>query len=757
MKHFVFFFFAVIGFCSDVKAQGNAVTLPNLSPSAKVYLDDMRHGRTPASEMYVYKQLQDGHKYISALIKVADAPLAANNLQGIGAVIGTKAGNIWTVNVPVSQVVTFTTLSGIEYIQLDEPVFPQLYQARKTTRVDSVHKGYNLPMPYSGENVLMGIMDFGFDYNHPAFYDTTGTRYRIKKVWEMNGTGNPPAGYAYGTEVIDTFNIKARGTDNALQIHGTGVAGIAAGSGYGSCLTSDRFRGMAYASDFVLVGVRRDSIGNEWMSSGFSDFLDGVNYMFNYATSVSKPIVANISWGSQSGPHDGTSLFNQACNSITGVGKILVMSAGNEGTEKLHLYKAFTPADTVINTFLTFSSPAVKRTWVDVWGDTGKTFCAKATLYHNGVAGNSTGFVCIDNQVHNTYLLGANGTDTCYVQFITSSSEFNSKPRLIVNINDKATDSVGISIKGTDGTIDMWDEYYYYGFPYHYSSEFSNLGQAGAVTGNTITTVSDMGAAASVLLVGAYASKVNYADVNGNNWSYSGYVAAGNLVPFSSRGPMIDGRIKPDITAPGLTIATSISSYDTSLTPTGSNSSSVVCQFTHPLTNKKYYFSEFSGTSASSPAAAGIVALMLQADPTLTPAQVKNILFATAIKDNFTGALPTQGNNNWGHGKINAYGALKMMTQQTGVYQFSGARQLDVLLFPNPNKGTFTLDYLSNAADKVQVEVTNLTGKIVYNTSWSVAGGLNRQSFHVADVATGIYIVRVVAADAVATIRMSIN
>src|SRR3569832_2237229 len=149
--------------------------------------------------------------------------------------------------------------------------------------------------------------------------------------------------------------------------------------------------------------------------------------------------------------------------------------------------------------------------------------------------------------------------------------------------------------------------------------------------GTSIITTDINSAAKAVLLVGAYASKTSFTDINGNPWSYSGYVTTGKLVPFSSRGPMIDGRVKPDITAPGLTLATAFSSYDTSYTATGSNSSGTVLQYLDPITGHNFYYGEFSGTSASSPCVAGIVALLLQADPTLAPYQVQDIIATTAI------------------------------------------------------------------------------------------------------------------------------
>lgn len=730
---------------TNAVAQQGRDSKPKLSPLTKKYLQEISAPGMNREQLqgYAYRKHADGRVYLCAIIKVANETSALQSLNTIGAIVGTKAGNIWTVQVPPDQALEFVQISGISYIQIDEPVYPVLNMARQTTRVDSVHNGFNLPMPYSGKNVIMGVIDFGFDYNHPTFYDSLHSAYRINRVWELNGVGTPPAGYSYGNEITDTALIKSQGTDDARQMHGTSTAGIAAGSGFGSNAANNRFRGVAYEAEYVLVGVRRDTIASQWMQGSFSDFLDGVNYIFSYAASAGKPAVVNISWGSQSGPHDGTTLFNQACDNLSGPGKIIVMSAGNEGTEKIHLSKTFTPADTVVSTFLAFSSEVYKRTWVDVWGDTGKTVCGQVTLYSNGIPGNTTNFSCIDDSVHDHILIGANGIDTCFVQFISSSSDFNGKPRMTIDIYNKAGDSVGVSLKANDGSIDVWNEYYYYGFPYAYSCWFDSLSQSWAVNGNTVSTVSDMGSAQSVLLVGAYASKVAFTDINGNSWTYSGYVLPGRLVPFSSRGPMIDGRIKPDINAPGLTLATSVSSYDTSYTPVGTRSSYVISGWLDTLSNQSYYYAEFSGTSASAPCASGIVALLLQANPLLTPQQVKDLIIASAITDIYTGTIPPAGTNNWGHGKINAYGAMKLLLQQmVGVYHFVG-QKLDCVLFPNPNNGNFNLNYVGEKDENLHIEVYGMSGGLLTSLTWHVTAGFNQKPLEITNFSAEALLVRV--------------
>lgn len=738
----IYTLFLSAGLALHVQAQSGSEK-PGLSPVTRMYLSDLGNlsGNETRPEGYLYKKRSDGIICISAIIKIREGKSASLDaaLRACNISVGTRAGSIWTVQVPVDRMPSFTALKEIEYIQMDEPVIPNLDVARGTTRVDSVHQGILLPQGYSGKNVLVGIMDFGFDYNHPTMYDTSGNRYRILKAWEMNASGTPPAGFSYGMEITDTTALKTRLTDDTHQTHGSGVAGLAAGSGYG---TGGRLRGMAYESDMILVGVRRDSLGGQWLTGGFSDFIDGVNYMMQQATALGRPIVINISWGSHSGPHDGSSLVNQAFDAMSGPGKLIVMSAGNEGGNNLHLSKTFTPTDSVLNTFLQFSSTPVKRTWIDIWGDTAKTFCVKTSLYTSGgVEGNSTGIICIDNTTKTHTLISKNGLDTCFVQTITSASEYNMKPRVTINIYNKSNDSVGIRVSGTDGAIDMWNEYYYYGYTYRYNCAFSNMGYSWASNGNRDMTISDMGAGKSVLLVGAYISRTKFTNLDGTPLGYTG--TPGQITSFSSKGPYADGRIKPDITAPGLTIATSCNSQDADYLPGGASAQLLVDKFVHPISGKTYYYSEFSGTSASSPIAAGIVALLLQIDPKLTPARLSALLGETAITDFFTGALPAAGTNVWGKGKINAYGAVRSLLKELNIRSVSGSENLDLVLMPNPSAGTFHLDLIEAKPANYTLSVQDLSGRTVLTKIWKTESGHNVLPLNLTNLAKGTYLISV--------------
>ena len=114
---------------------------------------------------------------------------------------------------------------------------------------------------------------------------------------------------------------------------------------------------------------------------------------------------------------------------------------------------------------------------------------------------------------------------------------------------------------------------------------------------------------------------------------------------FSSYGPTLDGRLKPNVSAPGVNVESSLSSFRDG---TYSVTSSV------DFDGATYDFAKLSGTSMSSPAAAGVVALMLEANPELTPGDVRTILEWTAREDEDTGTLPAEGDHVWGHGKVTA-------------------------------------------------------------------------------------------------------
>ena len=708
-----------------------------LSAFTKHFLTEFKNlkGKSAHVSGYNYKQI-DGKLYISSLIKV-NSDVSETDLNSRGILIGTKAGHIWTAQIPVESVQTLTAIKGISYIEFDMPVVPCLDSARKQTRADSAQKGIYLPETVTGRNVVVGVIDAGFDFNHPTFYDTTNNLYRIRKVWAQKITGTHPAGFSYGAEMTDSNAIRYRGSDTTILSHGTHVTGIAAGTGYGSNAGNSRFRGMAFESDIVLVGIMPSP--SEWVTAGESDIIDGMNYIYTYATSVGKPAVVNLSWGSTLGPHDGNSLFSEACDALTGTGKIFVCAAGNNGEDTVHLMKTFTPADSVVSTFVTFSpylDSTNQSTWVDVWGDSGKAFCLNIKLYDTTTAIDSTGFICIADTTRSFSLIGSNG-DTCFVTLSMVDTEYNGKPHAFVTFYSRVHDNICLQAGATSGVVNMWEGYVlppegYYGY-------FKKLTYPWAVSGDAIMTVSDIGCTRSALTVGAYTSKTSFRNISGASLYYPG-ATIHHIAPFSSFGPTEDNRIKPDITAPGFALASSVNSYDATYNLGGSNYSSVISADT--VGPRIYRYAMLAGTSMASPCAAGIVGMMLQINPTMNPDDVKAAIALTALTDTYTGTLPAGGTNTWGHGKINAYGAIRYLA---GVLSVSNENidPMDCILYPNPTKGLFTLLYNSKKNEELTIELYDVTGKLVNKTTWNVTNGTNNKQFNFGSEKHGMYYTRV--------------
>jgi hypothetical protein len=295
----------------------------------------------------------------------------------------------------------------------------------------------------------------------------------------------------------------------------------------------------------------------------------------------------------------------------------------------------------------------------------------------------------------------------------------------------------------------MWEGYVFP--PEGYYGAFKKLGYPWAVSGDVNMTVSDIGSTRSAITVGAYTSKVSFININKFPLGYSGAVR-GKIAPFSSFGPTEDNRIKPDITAPGFAIASAISSYDATYNPNGSNYSSVISADTDAVSGRAYRYAMLAGTSMASPCVSGIVAMMLQLSPSLTPGDVQNIINTTAITDAYTGVLPAAGNTTWGHGKINAYGAVKYLYRQLGV-QSVNMDPLDCILYPNPNNGGFTITYTGKKGEQLTVAIYDIAGRIVHTQYWFVNSGYNSRQLNVPALAKGIYFTKVASATGYTVIK----
>ncbi|CAA6826989.1 MAG: Unknown protein, partial [uncultured Aureispira sp.] len=728
------------------QAQNNE--LATLSANTKQYLwkQENRSSGSKILPECVYRQDANGKIYLASLIKVKPT-INESALKALGILVGSKSKDIWTAYVPLEEVKAFSELPGIAAIELDRPTGITMDSARIQTHVDSVHNGINLPQAYDGAGVVLGVIDAGFDYTHPANFDTSYTRFRLKSVWEQKGSGTAPAAFGYGAEYIDSTSIFNKGFDAMTFSHGTHVAGIAGGSGYGGPAgNNERFRGMAYNSDLVYVGILPEL--NTWLNTGLTDMIDGINYIYDYAATVNKPAVANLSWGNPIGPHDGLALFSQACDNATGPGKIFVLSAGNNGGSKVHLQKTFSPSDTMVRTVLEFGAGLPSKTnWVDIWGDTAHSFCLEFELRNIlGAVDNSTTY-CIDDQTHQVILIG-NNNDTCFITLTSVSSDINGKTHVLLDVYSRVAEQLIISVIGQTGKVDMWQGYVldargYYG-------AFSKGVYPFTTSGDDAMSASDIASTHSAIAVGAYTSKATFTNISGNSISFGQSLY--DIATFSSKGPTADGRTKPNITGPGTAIGSAVNSVDAVYASSGTNYNLVMNEFVSPLNGTTYSYAMSQGTSMSSPAVAGIIALMLQVNPALTPSQIQTILYNTAIQDSYTGTISATGDNDWGWGKINAYAAVAASLNITGIYHEPN-RLLKALLYPNPSTKNYTIELQTTKSETIEIALIDITGRYLDQIEWNVHSGVNHIQPNWDERTPGIYFVHLKGQDGAMNIK----
>ena len=106
-----------------------------------------------------------------------------------------------------------------------------------------------------------------------------------------------------------------------------------------------------------------------------------------------------------------------------------------------------------------------------------------------------------------------------------------------------------------------------------------------------------------------------------------------------------------------------------------------------------------SGTSMATPCVAGTIALMLSKDPELTPAEIDEILERTALP------LSTHKSNDFGSGRIDALAAVNAVN-----YDGIPESQPDVIVYPNPSSGDFTI----RCEGMKRIEVYSIDGRLVH-------------------------------------------
>lgn len=234
----------------------------------------------------------------------------------------------------------------------------------------------NPPLALQGSGVIVGFVDTGIDYREAVFRREDGSS-RILSIWDQTiQTGEPPEGFAYGTEYRRADIDRALAAAEPETVvpstdtngHGTKMASAAAGSLLDQGLT---FRGAAPLADIAVVKLKgakaylRDYYLIDDRAEAFAenDIMEAVNYLQQMAVAFSRPVVIVIGLGTNMGSHDGTSALDSYLNIVAGRrSRVVVVGGGNEG-DREHHYENFMPSNVEIRV-----AGQMKGFCAEIWG-----------------------------------------------------------------------------------------------------------------------------------------------------------------------------------------------------------------------------------------------------------------------------------------------------------------------------------------------------------------------------------------------------
>ncbi len=222
-------------------------------------------------------------------------------------------------------------------------VSPQIPDTENTT----ANEKYKL----LGQGIMIGIVDTGIDYRHPAFMNNDKTS-RIISIWDQTiQDGKPPQGFTYGTEYGKAAINDALLYEDPLSVvpttdnngHGTAIASIAAGTPSKEPV----FSGIVPNAELAVVKLKEAkanlkmifSVPEDKLCFQESDIVLGVRYLTGISQRLKRPIVICIALGSSQGSHDGRGVLSTYLESLVQHPDLgITISAGNEGNNNRHYF-----------------------------------------------------------------------------------------------------------------------------------------------------------------------------------------------------------------------------------------------------------------------------------------------------------------------------------------------------------------------------------------------------------------------------------
>lgn len=626
------------------------------------------------------QRLKADKNVLTTILLEEGSQLADETLAQYGVQVIKRLPTMVIAYVPMSQLAPLSEAEGIR--QVDTGGQKRLFndRSRQASSVTAVHdmnvvnSMADVPVQYRGQGVLVAIIDNEIDLAHPAFRNADGST-RIKQAMEFEVDYETEELYynIYDEEHIDEAIQDTK--DREVEVgHGTHVASIAAGS---TAVLPDGhpmkdYYGMAPEADLLLYDVP--------LISGEADVFLALTNAFDMADQLHRPLVVNMSVGTLSACLDASDPFNTRLQALVDAydmsGKIICISAANSGhtpiTVQLDCDKPIVDNDWTAQHSMAFISQNIAQPKDADGDDEGSEDAEESVIYLNDAAlefyshDDHTPAVKIDvfdKATHEKVLSIPMLTSEQYEQ-AESRWDFNDAG---ADIECKANTIYGAELTANNRTILRCDISINSAVPVYMiatlytkdegmqvdgcitnGANFAEL--EGCVSGNNWGTLNMWATSDNVITVGSYNTRQEFVDLLGKVGQTND---EGDISYFSSYRHPHYGTPKPEITAPGSLI---LSAYHHNVAW-----ESVAVAYTMMYDGTEHLWGYMQGTSMSSPATTGIVALWLQANPMLTRDDVVDIMAQTSDYDAYCEADPLR----FGLGKINAKRGIDLILSNT--------------------------------------------------------------------------------------------
>lgn len=556
-----------------------------------------------------------------------------------------RRGNIVAVNLPVSQAESLAGTAWIERAELSHERHPLLDHAIAFGGVDRIHDGSLTSVPFSGQGVIVATVDRGLDPGHINFRADDGT----SRIGFLNHSYSEP-GYDFWTsQTFDRQRIAQFTTDARDEYHATHSLGIMTGSYAGPvkmAVAAGNEADIAWADHAPWTGVAPGAdIAVSCGLTGDAQIIDGLEKIMAYCREQQKPAVISLPLGSCLGMHSPSTLVNQYLESL-GREAVIVVAAGNYGDKRIALNKDFTASARELRSFIgTTYADNVRSGQVNF--EASEPVALQAVIFDRklgriiqrmpmpeDLAEGKLLYYCSSNYVEDPTDITSRQFDEAFTGYLSlgwqadsATGQYTAVMKYYL-VNNPATNAandlvLGFIAEGADGgRLRCYCDGKY--------TDFTDYGLTDWQNGTADGAVSDLAFARNVLVVGSANSSTSYPALDYQTHQ-ANFGPAGAMSSFSSWSSA-DGL--PHILAPGAMIVSSSSTYYVEEPSNGVNNSHICGQADE--SRRGNYWAAASGTSAAAAYAAGCIALWLEADPTLTVDDVKQ-LAATTVSGSSAG------------------------------------------------------------------------------------------------------------------------